>query len=506
MRSNRNLLIIYLLLLSAHIGLIWSLPYIPTQDGPSHIYNLAILRDLMHGGKIWGDYFTYNLSLVPNLGFHIFAYPLLSFLDPWQAEKAFLSLYIILMGLCVPFYLRTFDRPIFPASFFLFLVVFNFPLLMGFYSFCIAIPFFIAGFSVTWTIRNKSLFWKILAYNSIGLFLYCLHFIPFVFYLIAIFSTLPAELFKTGKKGGYLLKNIISIAPLLFLLSFYLASNMEREIHGLGYLIGIHRLAELLFDLFTFSSVNSFTSLHIFSVVFAAIFMALLCMSIHTALVKMGCEHITQKPYFLTAFLLILIYFLAPFDFGRGSFFNQRLPWVIFLVAFPLLIIPKNNFFIRYGSTIISSFAILAFLFNAVLIYKQATFVNNYMSGAHLSIPRGTLLMNYGKSISQASRIDFLIHAVSHYALLNGAVNVGNYEARTIFFLVRFKDKFFHIPPLNLIEVSPAEIDWSQYPEIKYLISWNLKEKERNAIAPFFQQVFENIDLTIFRTTQLEEN
>ena len=65
----------YILLLIAHIALIWLLPYVPTQDGPSHIYNLQILHDLLNGGKEWGEFFVYQLSAVPNLGFILLAYP-----------------------------------------------------------------------------------------------------------------------------------------------------------------------------------------------------------------------------------------------------------------------------------------------------------------------------------------------------------------------------------------------------------------------------------------------
>src|SRR6266567_4661832 len=117
---NSTWFILFILLLTAHIGLVWVLPYFPTQDGPSHIYNLVILDDLLHGGKEWGSFFTYKLHAVPNLGFHLIAYPLLQFFPPLITEKIFVSIYIFLMGACGPFFLRSFDKPVFPLSFLVF--------------------------------------------------------------------------------------------------------------------------------------------------------------------------------------------------------------------------------------------------------------------------------------------------------------------------------------------------------------------------------------------------
>ena len=108
--NHDKLIIYYILLLIAHIGLIWWLPYIPTQDGPSHVYNLVILHDLLNGGSEWGDIFSYQLRAVPNLGFIFLGYPLLKFFHPLVVERIFLSLYVALMGASVPFFLRTFNK------------------------------------------------------------------------------------------------------------------------------------------------------------------------------------------------------------------------------------------------------------------------------------------------------------------------------------------------------------------------------------------------------------
>src|SRR4030042_6889484 len=94
----RNKFSYYIFLLILHIGLVCWLPYVPPQDGPSHIYNLVILHDLLNGGKEWGNFFSYQLRLIPNLGFIFLAYPLLSFFTPLVVERIFISVYIVLLG------------------------------------------------------------------------------------------------------------------------------------------------------------------------------------------------------------------------------------------------------------------------------------------------------------------------------------------------------------------------------------------------------------------------
>jgi hypothetical protein len=62
--------------------------------------------------------------------------------------------------------------------------------------------------------------------------------------------------------------------------------------------------------------------------------------------------------------------------------------------------------------------------------------------------------------------VDFLLHAISHYALVHKAVDVGNYEARLEYFPVKFSENFPSVPSSAQIELTPWEIDWDHYPDI----------------------------------------
>ena len=220
----------YILLLAAHLGVVWLLPYVPTQDGPSHIYNLVILKDLLNGGKVWGDFFTFHLRAVPNLGFHIIAYPLLSFFPPLIVEKIFISIYTVLMGISLPLLMRTFNRPVLPLAYLIFPVIFNFTLLMGFYSYVMAVPLFILAFSLGWEIRNRSIYCKFVCLNLAGLTLFYFHLIPFIFFLMSLVAIIMAETAGSKKKLTESLKLLVIILPSLLNLFFYLSQGTRSPI------------------------------------------------------------------------------------------------------------------------------------------------------------------------------------------------------------------------------------------------------------------------------------
>jgi hypothetical protein len=502
LQSKTSCLVAYFLLLSAHIALIWSLSYVPTKDGPSHIYNLAILRDLLDGGEIWGTYYTHKLQLSPNLGFQIFAYPLLSFLDPWQTEKAFLSVYILLIGLSVPAYIKAFNRPVFPVSFFVFPVIFNYTLLMGFYSYCIAIPFFLMAFSLAWIIRYKTIHWKIPIYTLCGFLLYCLHLIPFVFYIIALFSICASEHFKGTSNTKTVLYNLISITPVLLLLLYHLLNHTPGTFNSFDYLLSLDRLAYLFADFISFSTMNNNAAYFIASALFLAVFWAIFLINVRDIYIKNALINILYSPYILLSLLLFAIYLSFPFIFAGGSYFNQRFPWVIFFLLLPLIRIPATNFFSRYASIIIVSSAIFVFVSNAAFIWKHSQLVSDYTKGLSVPITQNSFIMHHKKFGLDTSRVDFLLHAVSHYALVHKAVDAGNYEARLEYFPIRFSENLPSVPSSAQIELTPWGIDWNRYPDIDFLVAWKMTQDERKKIKQFFGLTFEDGNLSIWGRNQ----
>ncbi|MFY9584004.1 MAG: hypothetical protein WAR21_05880 [Candidatus Acidiferrales bacterium] len=84
--NGRLQVILYMILLAAHLAVVWLLPFFPTQDGPSHVYNLVVYRDLLHGKGAWDRFYVLNERSISNQGFFLIAYPLRSVLPIIQRD------------------------------------------------------------------------------------------------------------------------------------------------------------------------------------------------------------------------------------------------------------------------------------------------------------------------------------------------------------------------------------------------------------------------------------
>ena len=394
----------YTIFLCVHMGFVWLLPYFPSQDGPSHIYNLVILKDLLNGGREWGSFFSYQLHAVPNLAFTLLSYPLLQFFSPLIVEKLFISIYVALMGISTYFFLDTFNKRSISFIFFVFPVVFNFNLMMGFYSYVITVPLFLIAFSISWKIRHRSIICKFIFFNLAGLIIFYFHIIPFIFLLLGLICITIVQ-----SKG---LKNLIVgqlnllfiISPSLIILFLYLVKDTKSFLYDFSYLFALSRYIYLRNDLFFFSTVT-FSPWQMFpGFIFTGLFLSFFILSVYLLIrdpnkgwVKIRDIKASDKVLICLSSFLLLIYLFTPFRFGGGDFFNQRFPWVVFIILLPLLRINKKFFSERFVMVSIVSVAILFFVFNAGMLWQQSYKVKKFLNGLKADLPKGAYVMTYKK-------------------------------------------------------------------------------------------------------------
>ncbi len=500
-RSPGDYRLWYIALMSAHIGLVWLFPYFPTQDGPSHLYNLVILHDLLNGGKDWGQYFTYQLQAIPNLGFEAISFPLLNLFPLLAVEKIFVSLYIILLGISVPVFLSTFGRHPFPLTFLILPVVFNFTLMMGFYSYAIAIPLFLICASLAWRNRNGNILRKVIIFNISGTIIFYFHLIPFIYYIVFLLIMTLAGIAEFNDFKKYfvnVVKFFIIISPSLVNLYLYLGAARAQTPTSKVLRVSFDYLLK---DLCFFSTVT-FSR---FQLVPAYLLLAFVIVGVYMSFkdfISSGwrfAEKADEKrTLFVFVAVLVLIYFLMPFRFGGGSYFNERLPWIIFLCGLPLLFLPetsaRKNWITFAGITI----SIIFLICNMVIFSQQCAIVSEYLRGLRLGLPRNALGMGYKTKDNEWSRIDVLTHAASYYGIYKGIVDIGNYEARLPYFPVQFRKTLPPLPPKNQIYFFPAKINWPLYPSVRYLFAWEPDAKERSVLGKDFHTILEDGRLIIW--------
>lgn len=496
--TNKTSYIVYFILLAAHVGLVWLLPYFPSQDGPSHVYNLVILHDLLNGGREWGNYFSYQLHAVPNLGFNILAYPLMSFCSPLIVEKIFLSLYIVLMGVSVPVFLHAFERPVFPFAFCTVPLILNFTLLMGFYSCAIAVPLFLLACAIAWKMRDHSLLTKGLVYNLSAIVLFYVHLLPFIFYMSFLAAIVIGA---SGDKGGMalvrdLLTLFLSLSLVLLNLALYLAKGASGYRSDFSSIVPYPRIDKLIADFMLFSTVNfSFWQL-----LPALLFMAIIIICGYRPLKSLVSAWLRgmgistgEKTLLLQAGSLTMMYL-----FFHGIYFNERFPWVILLTVLPLLRIPEQGFIHNHCTSTFVAVVTFLFLVTGGAMWQQSSKVKSFVNGLTYSFSRGALVMTYKRNRTEWSRIDVLMHAVSYYGIKAGCVDAGNYETGLYQFPVRFRNGRTALPHPKQIGYAPESLNWSKYPSIEYLIGWEISEDDSKNLEKFFHMVWEKGELSIW--------
>lgn len=510
-KSCHNYKLFYLLFVSAHIVLVWMLPYFPTQDGPSHIYNLVILRDLLNGGMEWGNFFSYQLRAVPNIAFTLFSYPLLQFFSPLVVEKIFISIYIVLMGASVYIFLRAFNKTSLPFIYFVFPVIFNFNLLMGFYSYVISVPLFLLAFSLNWKIRNRSIVCKFIFFNLAGLIIFYFHIIPFIFLLLGLICITIVQ--SKGFKRIIFdqIKLISIISPSLLVLFLYLAKSTKSFIPDFSYLSSLSRYIYLRNDLFFFSTVTFSPWQMLPGLLFTGLFLSFFILSVYLLIrdpnkgwVKIRDISASDKVLICLASFFLLIYFVTPFRFGGGDFFNQRFPWVVFIILLPLLRINEKIISKRFVLISISSVAIISFVFNTAILWQQSNKVEEFLNGLKADIPKGAYVMTYKKIDPKTGlpRIDALMHAASYYGIFKGCVDIGNYETGLDYFPIKFKDNIPSFPTLDQIGYKAETIDWPDYPSIQYLLGWEINKNDTEKLSKFFHVIYKNAPFSLWERNQ----
>jgi hypothetical protein len=137
-------ILLLLTLLATALWPVWGNVYFLTNDGPCHLYNARILRDMLlgHNTAYFGEWFSLNPNIEPNWLNHFLLAGFQLVLPPIVSEKLFLTLYIL--GFAWSF--RYLARSVYPANdaliFLAMPFIFHKVFLMGFFNFSASVVLF----------------------------------------------------------------------------------------------------------------------------------------------------------------------------------------------------------------------------------------------------------------------------------------------------------------------------------------------------------------------------
>jgi hypothetical protein len=197
---------------------VWSFHYLPTQDGPSHLDNAQILKDLGNSTAGYEAFFEVRDDPIPNWTSHLLLAGLLYLVPALTAEKLLVSLYILGFAGSFRYFLGAFGDRCRPISWLGLLFVYNRCFWMGFYNFCLSLIFvwLIVGYCLR---RRGELRWPHAGVLT-GLFLlaYFTHLVGFV---VALAGALAASILTRPRSLLAPILISLAAAPACFLTMDY---------------------------------------------------------------------------------------------------------------------------------------------------------------------------------------------------------------------------------------------------------------------------------------------
>jgi hypothetical protein len=218
------------------MGQIWLTRYVPSLDGPQHLYNANVLVRLFTGNDFFGEYFRINPVVVGYWTGHFTLGFFKLFFPAWLAEKLFLTAYVLGMF----FSFRYLIRSIQPEKsnllvFLIFPFIFHNYLVLGYYAFSIAFIFLFLAFGY-WIRKRERFGWKEMAvFGAIGMGIFLSHALVFLFFgvsFVFFFLVTTASAIISGKTswsviGSRVWRLTVALLPSLVIWANFLRVVME---------------------------------------------------------------------------------------------------------------------------------------------------------------------------------------------------------------------------------------------------------------------------------------
>ncbi|HVR99856.1 MAG TPA: hypothetical protein VMW27_24745 [Thermoanaerobaculia bacterium] len=446
---------------------IWVVRFVPTTDGPCHLYNSWILRQLLTGEAppVIEQHYEVNPRPFPNWSGQAMMALLLGAVPPAAAEKIVASSCVLLFLLGLRYLAGSVDPARGWFAFLGFPLAYNWTFQMGFYNFALSLGLFLFAVGFWWRRRERLSPRGALGLNALLLAVYFSHILSLLFALFAI-GVLWLATLRKGNLRNHLLQ-IPLLAPQAVLPLWFIASQEEPTIGGALLLGDWWRYLRRLEILFTFSP----EQLQLGSAV-AALFALLAVWTLAQAF--QGGRPRPEDGFLLLAALFVLLFFVAPDTSAGGSLIKHRLSLYPYLMLVPWFSARTGRWVKPAGVVLLTLLALanLAWLTRWYRTADRETAV--FLAGLEATAPQARVLTLLFDRRGPVVRFDLFGHATARAALDKALIDWDNYQAATDFFPVRFKP-VVQRPDIWPVYADPANLRLAQWaPKTEYIYAWKM--------------------------------
>ncbi len=317
---------------------ILSSKYFPTIDGPAHLHNANLLRHIwFEGNTTLLQFFDFNKELNSNLVNHVWFALAGLFLPSYLVEKSILIFYVIALPYSFRYAVKNIvssDESTKLASYLIFPFIYSFPFCIGFFNFCIGLPF-IFWITGMWLKNQNNRNGKTtIVLTLVSTVLYFTHVFNFLLLGLILFFVILKQLYQNRKnkfEWKQFVRPAIVFLPGIVLFLSFLLNNSKFE-HEPPRHLSNERLTELLVDLGPIITLNKEKEIAFAQTIFYSICLLVVLVIINN--LRKRKEETTKNNlfWFVLSVIVLLIYFVCPDWLSSGGFISIRVLLFFFLM------------------------------------------------------------------------------------------------------------------------------------------------------------------------------
>lgn len=439
-----------------------SVSFFPTLDGPAHLYNADLIKEIIFSGEsLAQNFYQLQSEPVPNWTGHLILLLLGLIFNPQITQKIFLSLLVIALPLIFRKLLKTAGSGYRWYSWLIFPFCYSFVFYLGFYNFLLGVIFMFISLNFRLNNIGKELnFKQAVQYFALFFLTYFSHIFVFALMLCGIaiqelvhlLMSLPKDkekklVIKSSLTNALKLL-VIALPFLILLLNYFRArppigepvylsySELSDWIKNIRPIIALHFQIEEVFTKKLFYLISALSVVGIYEL---------------SRIKKENKENFADlfkkiKPaesFLIMAALFLFLYYYLPDSDGNAGFVSVRLGLLFYLFLVLWISAQPLPTLLGVLTAGISVYCILSL--NQYYLQEnkiKAEKIEDMMAAKKLIKPNSLLLpLNFEE--------DWLLgHSPNFLGINNGVIVLENYEASTSYFPLKWKEENF--PGLKL--------------------------------------------------------
>lgn len=465
---------IYWALVVGLVILCFAAPAIPTQDGPSHRYNLTLIAELLGDAPPRGTLHRLAFESPTNLGFIVVGLPLSAALPGWAIERSVIALHILFIAIFSTWWLHECGRRVYPTAFVGLAFALPWSLFMGFYSYQLGADLALLCICLTFRLRQNIFPTAAVVGWGCGALVLAFHAVA-----ASLLAGLLALVQLTDVRqtaGSRLLRAGAIALPLLAAVLYTVSGgpgDAKLEWRDLDYV------------LLTLATLGTLTfSTQLLTCLLISLGFALLCLP---GQIPRSWDWAALFSLAAAA-SLALLHVLAPDFTAGGGYLTGRFAWWIPLLALPLLNIAPLARWNVPRSFVPISMAVVSLGGTLISAAPSAQLVAEVEAAAQHNQVTGTVAAAlYTRTPLRDALVDPLRHVAAHFAVEHGVL-MTNYQARVPFFPLRFtREAQAQFPRVDINQAWLT--DWGRLP-IAALVAVDAQPDDRRALRLQFNSAW----------------